>query len=255
MVFFSFFALVLQAHLALSTGSPQSSINNSIAKLTGEKIQLEWSNSQQDGWKLSQLDLVGIKTMQTPNSSYGILSDFATTAPSTSGVEAGSAGNYTQVPVYNVSAVENALQFTAEIDAGVYSALWSINSTYGFEAITVDITWTPKSTGWYSLLSPTVVTVGDANLRRGVIPGYWTSSMIETNSDLAQHWSFGVPQVPLITVEASTTSLVSIIEDAGANLTYAVVADPSLARDPWKSTAITQTTWQVGMSLRNWTGF
>ncbi|KAH8703023.1 hypothetical protein BGW36DRAFT_443022 [Talaromyces proteolyticus] len=254
-LFLSSFALVLQARWGLSLGTPHASINNTSAKLTGKTLQLAWSNGQHNSWKLSQLDLLGITTVQTPNSSYGIFSDYATVAPSTSSVEIGAAGNYTKLQMYNVSAVgQDALQFATENDAGVYTALWSINSTYGFEAITVDISWTPKSTGWYSLLSPTVATVEDTHLKSGVIPGYWTSSIIEANNQLARHWSIGVPQVPMISVEASTTSLVSIIEDSGSNLTYAVVADPSLARDPWQSNAITQTVWQVGMSLRNFDG-
>jgi hypothetical protein len=237
---------------------PGPSIDPVSANLTGEKLKLQWSKIDNE-WNLIGLDLLQSPfqkvSIPTPESSYGLLSDFNASAPDTSSVKMATAGTYTEFQTQNVSIVGNGLQFAVEDDSGSYTALWTIDSSYGFEAIAINLTWIPKVNGWYSLLSPTIVTVDDTHMASGVIPGYWSSSTIqEEDEELTQHWNIGVPITPMITVEASTTSLVSIIEDSSNGLTFAVVADPSLARDPWESTESTQSVWQVGMSLRNLNG-
>jgi len=82
------------------------------------------------------------------------------------------------------------------------------------------------------------------------VPGYWNASTIEKNDELAYHYQFGVPIVPEVTTEVTTTSLVSIVQNRRDGLSVAAVADPRLARDPWLKDATTLDTWHVGASLR-----
>ncbi|MEE8890002.1 MAG: discoidin domain-containing protein [Acidipropionibacterium acidipropionici] len=88
----------------------------------------------------------------------------------------------------------------------------------------------------------------------GGVPGYWASSRTEKNDELTYNYQFGVPTVPLVTNEVTTTSLVSILQSRRDGLSVAALAEPRLARDPWESDATTLSTWHVGASLRALSG-
>lgn len=120
--------------------------------------------------------------------------------------------------------------------------------------VLVQVNLTSSRAGWFGLPSPSLVTVADRDLAWGVVPGYWASSRTEKNDELTYNYQFGVPTVPLVTNEVTTTSLVSILQSRRDGLSVAALAEPRLARDPWESDATTLSTWHVGASLRALSG-
>jgi hypothetical protein len=141
------------------------------------------------------------------------------------------------------------------VDQGTLTANWWIDSTRSRELIAVDVTWTPSKAGWHSISSPRIAVIPDNELGWGVVPGYWSSNQLESNTDLEYTWVQGVPKDPFVTFEASTTSLVAILSSNKTGTNIAAIAHPSLARDPYPSSSISgQTQWNVGMSLRSRNG-
>lgn len=221
--------------------------------LQSSAVSLKWQPTA-DGWALAALGLKrrnGWRPVLTPVGRYGIWS--ATSAPAAANVRRVSAGTRTTFLPQSGSRSGQTVTFVATQPTGTLRAVWRLDPAAPTDVL-VTVTWTPTAAGWYSIPSPTLATVADADLGFGVVPGYWSAATLETDDTLTYRYQVGAPTVPLITNEVSTTSLTAIVSSRTQAATLAVIADPSLARDPWAADASTLGRWNVGMSLRALTG-
>ncbi|CAK7229170.1 hypothetical protein SCUCBS95973_007129 [Sporothrix curviconia] len=251
--------------LALAGLAQASAVLGATYTITGRQLRLTWSNdSSSDGsWAASVATLDGSvwTTQSTSLGQYSVLTNFTTAAQSSTLVEAGTLGTLEQfgadavVPSGDGSSLTTTSSNVGD-DGGVYTAVWSIDQSRSWDLLAVNTTWTQPQTGWVSLASPRLVDLDDSDLDWGVVPGYWTANSIETSKELFYNYVQGVPSSNWVTLESSTTSLVAILGSKASGTTFATVAHPSLARDPYYDDfdVAYQEAWNVGMSLRGPTG-
>ncbi|KAL1898454.1 hypothetical protein Sste5346_003357 [Sporothrix stenoceras] len=256
-------------YYALAGLAQASAVLGANFTLTGRQLRMTWSNdSTSDGsWAASVATLSdsGVWTTQSTNlGQYSVLTNYTTVAQSTTLVEAGALGTLEQFGADTVEPTSGScssgktittLTTTSSVANGTYTAVWWIDTSRSWDLLAVNTTWTTPAAGWVSLASPRLVDLEDNDLDWGVVPGYWSANSVETSKELFYNYVQGVPASNWVTLESSTTSLVSILGSKNSGTTFSTIAHPSLARDPFadNSTA-TQQQWNVGMSLRGPTG-
>ncbi|KJR80310.1 uncharacterized protein SPSK_04929 [Sporothrix schenckii 1099-18] len=234
--------------------------------LTGRTLRMTWTDeaSSDGSWTASVATLSGSSTWTTQSSvlgQYSVLTNYTTAAQSTSLVQAGALGTLHQFGADSVDLSADGATLTTTTTVatdggnGTYTAVWAVDTTRSWDLLVVNATWTAPAAGWVSLASPRLVELADSDLDWGVVPGYWSANSIETSKELFYKYVQGVPASNWVSVEASTTSLVAILGSAASGTTFAAIAHPSLARDPFaNNSTATQQQWNVGMSLRGPTG-
>lgn len=219
--------------------------------LAGDRVSVEWVHDA-GGWITGSVrvrDDDGWRTVFAPAGGYGVLMHADPAAPDREAVRRAQVGRHLELRAREAGTSGAAVRFGCVHPSGELTAVWSLDPEYGQDLL-VTLTWTPRRAGWYSLPSPTLATVAEDELAWAVVPGYWTSSAHAGDAELSRRYNVGVPAVPLLAEERSSTSLVAAVEST-AGATLAVVADPSLARDPWPADRSEQAVWQVGLSPRD----
>ncbi|TDE15056.1 discoidin domain-containing protein [Jiangella asiatica] len=220
--------------------------------LHSDRLRVHWARDA-GGWTTESIHVradQGWRQAFAPAGGYGVLMHGDDAAPDREAVRRAQAGRYLQLRARDAVADGDTVRFGCEHPSGTLSADWSLDPEFGQDLL-VTVTWTPRRAGWYSLPSPTLATVGEDDLAWGVVPGYWSSSTAATDAELSRRYNLGVPAVPLLAEERSTTSLVAAVQSAADGATLAVAADSALARDPWPTDRSEHTAWQVGTSLRD----
>ncbi|CEL11110.1 hypothetical protein ASPCAL14216 [Aspergillus calidoustus] len=228
--------------------------------ITGRNVRVTWSETA-DGW-LAQLqtkdDDKTWKSASAPQGQYGLLANYSTAPQDSSRVKKGQAGDYTEFLPANVTQPDETsgiVTTTNTVENGTFTARWWIDTSRSWDLVAVNVTWKPAVSGWYSIPSPRLAAVPDDQLGWGIVPGYWSSSELNSDEETLYKLVQGVPDYPYVSMEASTTSLVAILSNNGTNYNFAVVPDPSLARDPNPSTDTSaQAQWNVGLGLRSRNG-
>ena len=221
--------------------------------LSGSQLRLTWTHTS-DGWT-SQLQSACSSghwcDESAPTGQNAVVYNLTSAAQNQSLVELGQTGSYVQFLPDEVSSSGGLVTTTKSLNQGIYSTKWWIDSSRSKELIAVNVTWAPSAAGWYSIDSPRIAVVSEDDLGWGVVPGYWSSNEIVSNHELEYTYVQGVPSEHMVSLEASTTSLVAILSSKSTGTNVAVMADPSLARDPYPSSSPSaQTQWNVGLSLR-----
>ncbi len=144
---------------------------------------------------------------------------------------------------------ELSVKFTKSTDWGEISSVWTLESQ---QATDITIKQVMKSTqaGYYSLASPTLVTIPESELQWATVPGYFHGNKLEDILPLSYGYGNGIPARPIIFSE-STASTLSPIITSTEGFTIAVIPDPSLGRDPWAEDENTHANWQLGLSHMN----
>ncbi|WP_051425848.1 hypothetical protein [Jiangella gansuensis] len=220
--------------------------------LKGERVRLEWVRDA-GGWVTGSVrvrDRAGWRTVFTPAGGYGVLSYAERAAPDREAVRRAQVGRYLELRARSAAAEGDTVRFGCVHPSGDLVADWRLDPSAPHDLV-VTLTWTPSRAAWYSLPSPTLASVEEADLGWAVVPGYWTSSVAATDAELSRRFNIGVPAVPLLAEERSATSLVSVVESAADRATIAVAAEPELARDPWPADVNDQAAWHVGLSPRD----
>ncbi|TDE00158.1 glycerophosphoryl diester phosphodiesterase [Jiangella asiatica] len=228
-------------------------VDDDSTLLLNRATMVKWKRTA-GGWGLDSLRIRSHRAWRrvlNPSGRYGIWS--ASSAPSAETVQRATAGTVATFLPQQARRDRQGVTFTATQPTGTMVAVWRFDPDHPTDLL-VTLTWTPNAAGWYSVPSPTLATVDDDDLGWGVVPGYWSSATLAADDDLTYLYQIGVPKAPMVTTEASTTSLTAIVSSRARGTTLAVVADPSLARDPWADDTSTQNTWKVGTSLRALTG-
>lgn len=129
------------------------------------------------------------------------------------------------------------------------TAIWYLDSVYTGD-IRVDLQLRCKKAGYFSLASPTIVSVDEQDMAWAVMPGYFQGSAIADNMVLSYAYGQGVPAMPVLYRERCASSLCPVITTK-ENISMAVIPDPGLGRDPWQIDHNTHQQWLLGLSHKN----
>lgn len=244
--------LVGAGAIGLATVAVPPAIGAPRAIVANDGVRISWTKAAH-GWATEAIEVragSSWRPMYAPAGHYTVL--ISESEPDPARVKHGTEGRVlTLLPVHQRRG-RDGIQFEAVDAAGRLTAVWSADPQRP-QALTVAITWTARRAGWYSIASPTVATVAPGDLHWGVVPGFWTSSVLaENDDDTLYRYGLGVPPTPWQADERAAPILMAAIE--GAAGTLAAVADPTLARDPWPADETNQSTWQVSMALREANG-
>jgi hypothetical protein len=249
-------------------------------ELSNERIQIEWTESSQ-GWKITNLSIRKDENWQKvehtsgeylllyadqkpeaepqeefltstghsfPGESYKYI--VPTWKKRTAPVNLNTAGE--ELKFYPDKAEklgDLSVRFTKSTDRGKIISIWTLESA---QAKDISIKQEMKSvqSGFYSLASPTLITIPEEELKWATVPGYFHGNKLEENLPLSYGYGNGIPARPIIFSE-STASTLSPMITSTQGFTIAVIPDPKLGRDPWEADENTHAKWQIGLSHMN----
>jgi len=148
-----------------------------------------------------------------------------------------------------VQVSKNNIRFKHNTKAGTITTEWRFDDRFPQDVI-VKQTLLVKQKGFFSLASPTLVPVSEKNLSWATVPGYFQGNKIQKNFVLAYAYGHGIPELPVIYRERCASTLSPIVS-ADNGITYSVIPEPGLARDPWEKDTITHIDWSIGLSHKN----
>lgn len=246
--------------------------------LQNDRLRISWKKDQ-NGWKIASLQLNDVNTwkdVNIPSGEYTFL--YSSDKPDTSSVimktntgvvfpesiyryqtafwkqatnaialnTAGEAFHF--FPTACTGEVEE-LKFSAENSVASVYATWALDKNFPTD-IVVHQTLVVKKAGYFSLLSPTLLTVPEKDVAWATVPGYFQGEAIQKDSVLAYAYGQGIPSFPAIYRERCVSTLTSII-DTKDNISIGVISAPGLGRDPWRNDHMTQDEWLIGVSHMN----
>lgn len=144
---------------------------------------------------------------------------------------------------------ENHLQFETETDFYTLITEWRLDDSNGNDVI-VSQTLRVKKAGYYSLASPTLATINEQGLKWVTVPGYFQGNTINKDFVQAYAYGIGIPDLPVIYRDRCASTLCPIVS-AKNGITYSVIPDTGLARDPWMKDKNTLNDWSLGLSHKN----
>jgi hypothetical protein len=263
------------------TAVPSIALGQSEARLSlaNDHTRIAWQKTSR-GWQLSQLsvkqgiqwiesvDLSGENTLlysadmpkKTPDTVFKTITgvDFPEPvyryqtkqwAESTNSVSLNTAGKAIYFFPSEGDKSGNTIRFKQETEVATITTEWTLDSTYPTDII-VKQRVAIKADGYFSVASPTLVPVSETNLKWATVPGYFQGNQVEKNIPLSYAYGHGIPAIPVIYRERSASTLCPIIS-AKNGITYAVIPEPGLDRDPWAKDTLTHANWFVGLSHKN----
>lgn len=160
---------------------------------------------------------------------------------------AGEAFHFYPTSAKQVSPTEVVFAYTSPL--ATITATWKLDGQYDGDVL-VNMQMQCKKDGYYSLSSPSAVTVDKQNMAWAVMPGYFQGKEIEKNMVLSYAYGQGVPEMPVLYRERCASSLCPIITTK-ENISFAVIPNPGLGRDPWENDKNTHQNWQLALSHQN----
>ena len=171
-------------------------------------------------------------------------------AQSTNPVSLNTAGKaYDFLPTEATQTGKNKVRFKRETVAGAITTDWSFDPNFPSD-ILVKQTLLVKQTGYFSLATPTLAPIAEKNVTWATVPGYFQGNKIQKNFALAYAYGHGIPDLPVIYRERCASTLCPMVTAANG-ITFSVIPDPVLARDPWTKDKTTQEDWFIGLSHKN----
>jgi hypothetical protein len=248
--------------------------------LSNDQVRIGWKKTSK-GWEISQLSVrkgqqwieaanpTGENTLlysaempkKTPDTTFQTITGVSFPesiyryqtrqwAESTNPISLNTAGKaYHFFPTEGTKLNNNSVQFRHNTDVGVVTTEWSIDPAFPTDII-VKQTLAVKSPGYFSLASPTLAPVSESNLSWATVPGYFQGNKMQKNFALAYAYGHGIPTLPVIYRERSASTLCPIITSKNG-ITYSVIPEPGLARDPWAKDTNTHANWYLGLSHKN----
>ncbi len=124
---------------------------------------------------------------------------------------------------------------------------WSLDSEAAGDVV-VDMKINVLEDGYYSFKSPLIAKVHKRELEWATVPGYVHSNTISKDFVRAYAYGHGVPELPVVVRERGAGTLAAMATTTGG-LSLSVTAAPGLGRDPWKKDTLSNSDWQVGLSV------
>jgi hypothetical protein len=144
---------------------------------------------------------------------------------------------------------KNKISFQHTSEAGSVTTEWSFDPKFPGDLL-VEQTLTAKRAGYFSLASPTLATIEERDLQWATVPGYFQGNKIQKNFAKAYAYGHGIPDLPVVYRESCASTLCPMVSTANG-ITFSVIPEPGLARDPWAKDKITQVDWFIGLSHKN----
>lgn len=241
------------------------------------RVQLTWQPAN-SGYRLSNVTVDGVKCNVAVGSHSVVYSQSKPSVESVSPDVYGADGTFPEpqyryiIPTWKESTTQvslntagNEYRFMPAVITRVADD--SLTMTYGNEICNVVETWsidnagdirvsqtlTAKTDGYFSLSTPSLVSISGKDLDYAIIPGVLHGSVINSDFVRAYAYSFGIPDRPVVVRERSASTLASLI--TGKNgVTVAVAAEPRTGRNPWEYDRRTDKKWRLGLSLMNRSG-
>lgn len=141
------------------------------------------------------------------------------------------------------------VQFETETPEGVIVTDYRLDARFPND-IQVTQTLTARKAGYFSLPSPTLVSVEEKQLSWASVPGYFQGNTIQKDFPRAYAYGMGVPELPVVYRERCASTLCPLVTTK-SGMTYSIIPEPGLARDPWEKDKITQVDWHIGLSHKN----
>ena len=139
--------------------------------------------------------------------------------------------------------------FKKKTDWGTGTITWSFDPDFP-QDILIEEKFEISKEGFYSLSSPSLITIPETELEWATVPGYFHGNTLEENLALGYAYGNGVPSTPIVFREQAVSTLSPIISSK-KGFTVAVVSNPELGRDPWENNQMTHHDWRVGLSHMN----
>ncbi|MCW3112074.1 MAG: glycerophosphoryl diester phosphodiesterase [Segetibacter sp.] len=144
---------------------------------------------------------------------------------------------------------KGTIRFQENTEVGTVITDYSFDPNFPTD-ILVKQTLTAKRPGYFSLASPTLAPVNESNLSWATVPGYFQGNKMEKNFAKAYAYGHGVPDLPVVYRERCASTLCPMVTSKNG-ITFSVIPEPGLARDPWAKDKTTQTDWNIGLSHKN----
>ncbi len=142
-----------------------------------------------------------------------------------------------------------SVKFVSETKISTLEAIWNIDENYPSD-INVSITVKAKVAGYFSVATPSLVTVPKEQLTWGILPGYFQGSSLENDFVKAYAYGQGIPDRPVVVRERTASTLSPVITTKNG-ISIGVIPEPCTDRDPWLTDKSTHTDWLLGLSLMN----
>lgn len=241
--------------------------------LSNGVLSVRWER-QAEGWRLVAVSAFG-RPLGVAESQHTVL--FSGEKPSDRPLTAGEVGvdenfpgeEYRYVmPSWNEATTAVALNRAGEeisfLPASVTSladsaarldyrcASFSLSETWSLDGkdIRVSMSLTARRDGWYSMATPSVASFSPERLDFALIPGVLHGHELSADFARAYAYGWGIPSVPVLFRERSTSTLTSIASDKDG-LSVAVTAMPGTAAEPWGDDRRNTGLWRLGLSAMN----
>lgn len=141
------------------------------------------------------------------------------------------------------------IRFQYENETMQVTEKWCLDTLYKND-LKITLTLHPKRSGYYSLATPSLVSIDKYHFQWATVPGIFQGNAI--NPDFVQAYAYGqgIPDVPVVVRERTASTLSALITDE-QGVTVAVTAEPGTGRDPWVKDKKTHAEWQLGLSVMN----
>jgi hypothetical protein len=206
--------------LLYSETKPSTEAAETFEKITGGKFPEDAYHYQQTQWK-----------------------------ESTTGVALNMAGQAFHFFPQTGTAKDSGLEFKSETDVATITAHWKIDPRFPND-ILVTMTLNAKKKGFFSLATPTLAALPIDQMSWVSVPGYFQGNFMQNNFALAYAYGHGIPNRPAVYRERCASTLSPLVSSKDG-ITWSVIPEPGLARDPWAKDQITQVDWHVGLSHMN----
>ncbi|MEJ1239207.1 glycerophosphoryl diester phosphodiesterase [Chryseolinea sp. T2] len=248
------------------------------ATIKNDHVKLSWEK-QRDGWTVSSLEVNNSdhwKSLGVPSGKYTLLYS-AEKPDSTSrifetntGVQFPEKAYHYQQDIWK-AATEPVSLNTAGTEISFYPSEMESQSggvvfSHDDEWATLTATWRldpkhhtdiivrqqaiVKKPGYYSLATPSPITIDEKDMAWATVPGYFQGSEIQKDFVLAYAYGQGVPDLPAVYRERCVSTMTSIV-DTKDSVSYSIIAAPGLGRDPWEKDKNTHQKWNIGVSHKN----
>lgn len=248
------------------------------ATIQNDHIKLSWKK-QGDGWEVSAMEVHaqnGWRTLGAPSGKYTLLYSegkpdstsrvFETNTgvqfpekvyhyqqdfwkASTEPVSLNTAGKDISFYPSTLDSQSGGITFSHDDEWATLTSTWKLDTKH-----TTDIIVTQqvvvKKPGYYSLATPSPITIEEKDMAWATVPGYFQGDEIQKDFVQAYAYGQGVPDLPAVYRERCASTLTAIV-DTRDSISYSVIAAPGLGRDPWEKDKNTHQKWNIGVSHKN----
>lgn len=144
---------------------------------------------------------------------------------------------------------KNKIVFTYKSEQATVTAVWQLDAHFPTD-ILVSQQLQVEKPGYYSLASPTLTAIEEQNISWATVPGYFQGRAVQHDFVKAYGYGMGIPALPVVYRERCASTLCPLIS-THQGLTFSIIPEPGLARDPWAYDHSTQKNWFIGLSDRN----